>query len=106
LSKLAKRWYRKKRRHSGPKKVPISILMGLGAGMVGAADLAIKGNYQGAFDDLMYKYMALGKSGDRYRFDLGGIWMGLAPALMGVMAHKFLGRMINPYLKKVPWVSF
>lgn len=69
--------------------IPIAPVAGLIAGIADPIDMAIHGNYYGAMEQTSMNYT--GYSIAAKNWDIGRMWNGLVPLVVGILVHKYIG---------------
>lgn len=83
---------KKKKRSRRKFTVPISVVAGLGAGLLKPAQAIMAGDYPGALNWLAYSYAGIGGAlTDNPHFAPEGLKFGVLPLVVGALVHKFVG---------------
>lgn len=101
---MAKRRYKKARR-SGKKKLPLAVAGGVALPMYNyIGEPILHGDTARAMRQA--NYYAFGRQEDGSGFQLAGPMMFYGPMILGVAAHKLVGKHVNRYLPKWLPVNF
>ena len=104
-----RRYRARPRRRRSNSAMPILPLLGLGAGLMQPAQLALSGNYMGAIAEAGARYTGYNFQTQKFDF-MYALMNGWAPFLAGVAGHYAAQRFgVNRYIRKVPmigrWIS-
>jgi hypothetical protein len=97
--------YRGYRRYMRNKQVPVLPLLGLGAGLIAPAQLALSGDYAGALAETGARYTGYNFQSKQFDF-MYALMNGWLPFLAGVVGHYVANKVgLNRHIKKLPFVG-